>query len=427
MIRAPRFPHQPCATGSSATVGRGRYAWGPRGHVCVLAPVTQEMVHDYDGQHGLGDGRCADPYAGVVPPCGHDLGGHPGAIDGPPRQAQAGGRLQRDAGDDVLTTGDAPQHAAGVVAQEPARGDFVPVFRAFLGHAGEAGADLHALDGIDAHQCVGDVCVQPIEDRFTEPRRNGLGHHRHLGADGVPLLAQGIHVGLERRHGSGIRAKEGVLLHLFPVEAGRTDGPELGEIAAHPNPEPVMQVFLGDPSRGDPDRRLSGRGATPAPIVPHPVLHLVAVIRMAGPEFRGDLGVVLRALILIEDGQANGGARGPALEDAGEDPHLVGLAPLGGMAGFSGLTAVQIDLQVRLGERQAGGTTVHDAADGGPVALAEGGHHEEFTDAVSGHGSQLHGFNRTAVGPCPADSARHCLSPTHPATGYWWPDAARHH
>jgi len=72
---------------------------------------------------------------------------------------------------------------------------------------------------------------------------------------------------------------------------------------------------------------------------------------MSGPEFRSDLAVILGALILIVDGQSDGGPRGSALEDPGEDPHLVGFTALGGMAGASGLAAIQIYLQVRRGER----------------------------------------------------------------------------
>ena len=53
---------------------------------------------------------------------------------------------------------------------------------------------------------------------------------------------------------------------------------------------------------------------------------------MAGAEAVEDVAVVLGALIRIVNDQGDGRAGGLALEHAGEDLHLVGLAALGGVA-----------------------------------------------------------------------------------------------
>jgi len=42
------------------------------------------------------------------------------------------------------------------------------VLRAFLFNGGEAGADLDALHGVDAHKRVRDIGIQPVEHRLTE-------------------------------------------------------------------------------------------------------------------------------------------------------------------------------------------------------------------------------------------------------------------
>ena len=45
---------------------------------------------------------------------------------------------------------------------------------AALAADGHAIADLHRLDGIDAHHGVGDVGVEPVEHRLAQSRRHAL-------------------------------------------------------------------------------------------------------------------------------------------------------------------------------------------------------------------------------------------------------------
>jgi len=59
-------------------------------------------------------------------------------------------------------------------------------------------------------------------------------------------------------------------------------------------------------------------------------------------------------------------ARRPALEHAGQDLDGVRLAPLGRVAGLSGLAAVEVVLDVRLRKGHAWRAAVDDAPDGGP-------------------------------------------------------------
>ena len=84
--------------------------------------------------------------------------------------------------------------------RNPCARDLVAVLGALLLDAGKAGADLDALHRVDAHEGVGDIRVQAIEDGLAQPRRNPGGHHVDARADGVALLAQSVHVGLQFRH-----------------------------------------------------------------------------------------------------------------------------------------------------------------------------------------------------------------------------------
>ncbi|TXH58149.1 MAG: chorismate synthase, partial [Burkholderiaceae bacterium] len=106
------------------------------------------------------------------------------------------GRLDGDAHRDVLPGGDAAEHAAGVVAGEALRRELVAVLRAALRDAGEAGADLHALDRVDAHHRVGDVGIEPVIHRLAPAHRHVRCHHVDARAARITRLAQFIHVGI---------------------------------------------------------------------------------------------------------------------------------------------------------------------------------------------------------------------------------------
>src|SRR5205085_1682468 len=99
------------------------------------------MVHQHYGEHGLGDRRGPQSYAGVVPPGGHDLDRIARDVDGLPRQLDAGGGFEGQVRDDVLTGGDAAEGPAGVVAAKALRGELVAVLAAALRGGAGAGAD----------------------------------------------------------------------------------------------------------------------------------------------------------------------------------------------------------------------------------------------------------------------------------------------
>ena len=57
------------------------------------------------------------------------------------------------------------------------------MFAALLGYGREAGAYFHALDRVDAHQRLGEIGVEPVENRLPETGGYATGAHANAGAD----------------------------------------------------------------------------------------------------------------------------------------------------------------------------------------------------------------------------------------------------
>src|SRR5690606_20571704 len=105
-----------------------------------------------------------------------------------------------------------------------------------------------------------------------------------------------------------------------------------------------------------------------------------------------DRRIVLRALVDVLDHQHDRRARGHLLasrlvgKHAGHDPDLVRLLPLRGEAGLAGPPAVELALDVRLAQRNAGRATVDHATDRRAVAFAKAGETKQTTERVERHG-----------------------------------------
>ena len=139
---------------------------------------------------------------------------------------------------------------------------------------------------------------------------------------------------------------------------------------------------------GDAHRRLAGGLAAAAAIVAQPIFDVVGVVGVAGAIFVLDVGVVLGALIDIVDQERDRRAGGHLLagrfvhEHAGEDFDRVRLLALRGEARLAGPAAIEIGLNVGLAQRNARRAAVDHAADGRPVAFAEGGDPEQMPERI---------------------------------------------
>ena len=94
---------------------------------------------------------------------------------------------------------------------------------------------------------------------------------------------------------------------------------------------------------------------------------------MSGAVAGSDLTVVPGNLGGVAHQQGDGGACSAALEDAGEDFHLVRLAAGGGDFALTGFAPVQIALDIPLLQSQSCGTAVDDYSQSRSMGLSPGG------------------------------------------------------
>src|ERR1700722_3043123 len=180
------------------------------------------MIRDHARHHGLADGHGADADAWIVAALGRDFGLVAVAVDGTARGENRGRRLDGKARHHRLAGGNTAQNAAGIVGQEDrlavvAHSHFVAVFLAGQFGRAETGADLDALDGIDAHQRRCEIAVELAVDRRAETWRHAIGHDLDHRADGRTALAQAIEIVAEHRRGLGVGTKERIALDLGPI------------------------------------------------------------------------------------------------------------------------------------------------------------------------------------------------------------------
>jgi hypothetical protein len=121
--------------------------------------------------------------------------------------------------------------------------------RAALRHAGKTGADLHALDRVDAHHGVGDVGVHLVEQRLAQAHGHVARGHAQARAARVAGLAQLAHVGLQRAD-IGHRGEERVVRHVIPALERDSDLADLRHAAVKRGAVLLGQPLLGHGAGG---------------------------------------------------------------------------------------------------------------------------------------------------------------------------------
>ena len=262
------------------------------------------------------------------------------------------------------------------------------MYGAALRHAGETGTDLHALDRVDAHHGVSDVGIHLVEQRLAQADRHPAGGHPNARAARVAGLAQRVHVGLQIAH-VRLRCKKRIVRYMLPTLERDHDAADLRHAPTKPRAVLLEEPLLGDRTGRDHGRRESRRRAPATPRIANAVLLPVGVIGVAGPELLRDLTVVFAALVGVLDQQRDRGAGGLALVDATQDLHRVRLAALRHVATGTGAAAVEIALDVGLGQRHAGRAAVDDATDRWAVGFTKIGDCEKGAESVAAHGRGL--------------------------------------
>ena len=179
-----------------------------------LAAVAQEVVGQHQGHHGLAHRNGPDSDAGVVAALGHHVDVFTLGRDAALGREDGRGGLDREAHHHVLARGNATQNAARIVGEEfrlaAPHADFIGVlFARKLGRL-EAGANLHALHRVDAHEGVGDFCLEFVVDGLSQTNRHILRDDIDTRTTRVTIAAQRIHVGLKFGNDTGVCRKKWV-------------------------------------------------------------------------------------------------------------------------------------------------------------------------------------------------------------------------
>src|SRR5207302_1634852 len=316
--------------------------------------MAQRVIHQHAGEHRLRDRRRADAHAGVVAAGGLYRGRFALAVDRAAWQADARGRLERDAHQDLLAGRDASQRSARVVREKSPRRQLVAVLGPLLLDRREAGADLHAFYGIDAHHRRGDVRVEPAVHRLAPADRDAARDDVDARAAGIARSAQLVHELLEPRHDGRVRRKKRILVDRIPGLERDPVRPELCEMPADLDPVALAQPLLGDRAGGDADRRLARGGAAGAAMVAQAVFLPVGVVGVPGPESVGERAVVLAPLVFVSDDKADRRAGRPAFEHTGQNLDAVRFLALRDVAGAAGLAPVEVPLDIAFAELEPG-------------------------------------------------------------------------
>src|SRR5580693_3759670 len=357
------------------------------------------MIRDHARHHGLADRHGADADARIVAALGRDFGLVAVTVDGAARGKDGGRRLDGKARHHRLPGGNAAQNAAGIIGQEDrlavvAHAHFVAILLAGKLSGAKAGADLDALDRVDAHQRRGQIAVELAVDRRAQPRRHAVGYDFDHRADRRAGFAHAVEIIGKERGLVRIGTEERIALDFGPVPLGAIDPmrPHLHQRAVHLHPG---HDFPRDGARRDPRRGLARRLPAAAAIIAQAVFDVVSVVGVTGPILVLDIGIILRALIDIVDDERDRRSGRHLLaarfidEYAGQDSYRVRLLALGGETRLARPALIEIGLDVGLAQRNARRAAVDHAADRRPVALAEGRHPKHMAERIERHRVRL--------------------------------------
>src|SRR6187402_277387 len=187
----------------------------------------------------------------------------------------------------------------------------------------DARADLDGLYRVDAHHRVREIGIEAIEHGLAEARRHTSRLDRNLGAERIAVAADLPHEVFEFLHPRRIRAEEGIVVGGLGAHRVDDERADLAQVTADGDAEPRAQIFASNRAGRHAHDGLARRRTSATAVVAKAVLLLVGVVRVTGTEAILDLLVVARARIGVLDEDADGRARGLALEHAREDAHFI--------------------------------------------------------------------------------------------------------
>ena len=209
-------------------------------------------------------------------------------------------------------------------------------------------------------------------------------------ADRRAALADAVEIALEERGLVLVRTEKRIARDLVPVPFGAIDlvRTHLHQRAAHFH---TGQDLAGDRAGCDPRRGFARRRAAAATIIAQAIFGFIGEVGMSWAKLVLDLGIVLRALVGVLDQKRDRRSRrdlhaGLGMRHhAGQDLDRIRLLALRGEARLAGPAAIEIALDVLIGQRDQRRAAIDHAADRDPVALAKGRDPEHVAEGVEGH------------------------------------------
>ncbi len=343
------------------------------------------MIHQYQRQHGFGNRGGANTDTRVMTAFGDHLNRLTRFVDAAARNAEAGGGFKGHRHQNILTAGDTAEGAPGIIRQKTFRRDFITVLAAFLSHGVKASTDFNPFNRVDTHHRMGDIGINTIKNRLAQTGWHVAGNHIDTGTDRVTF--KGLHIVFQSLFFIRIRAEEGAVVDVVPVNLVDFDRAQLGQVTLNFYAVTFAQVLFSNATGSHTHCRFTGRRAAAATVVANSVFLVIGVVRMGRAELIHDIAVILGALIDIFDHHANRRAGGFTLENARQNFDLVGFLTLGDKTGLTRLATVQIVLQIGFAQFQSRRATVDDATDCRPVAFTKSGDSEQFSKGVTRHSS----------------------------------------
>ena len=160
------------------------------------------------------------------------------------------------------------------------------------------------------------------------------------------------------------------------------DAGALGNVGVHPDAQRFQHALTDSPRRHRRGGDAAGEVSPAACVLKAVVLGVGGVIRVAGTQKVGGLGVIAAAGVGVAHHQRDGGAGGVAVHHAGEELHLVRLGAGGGKPVPAGAAAVHGGGDGGGVHRQSGGQPVQHRAHRRTVAFAKNCHADGISVGV---------------------------------------------
>ena len=241
----------------------------------------------------------------------------------------------------------------------------------------EARAELHALDGWDAVEHLGQLSLHAAEHGGAYARGqagDGAFHDAANAVLGCLGLSDALpHFGASGFLQSGEGSQHGICFRVNRVKGAVPDSADHGNVGGNTDALARQPLFAQPAGDADGGGQPAGKMAAACRVLMSAVFDLGGVVRMAGAGAVLQVGVVPGAGVGVADEGGDGCAAGGVFHQTGEKFRRVRLPAGGGVVVLSRGPAGKKGGQGFHIHGKPGGNAVENHADARPVGLAENG------------------------------------------------------